>query len=112
VPGLGESGTIGVAKKGNTYTVVCGLDKYDIKDKDMPSPIRDLIDGTGKNGHSSVVSLPPTSRLVRNYLPIPYGEYASDFRSRNNPNEKPLPRPLYNSLTLLYLELMGAPLYL
>lgn len=118
LPKIKKSGTIWATRKpGGKYVFNFGLGDQEYEAKDLPNPIKKLIDGSGGGPGGSAVKMPPKSELIRRDFTIrPYAEYASAWNSRRkggvDPLDKPLPERLYKQVAMLYLDQMGVPLYL
>jgi hypothetical protein len=118
VPGIKQSGTILATKKpGGKYALNFGLGDEEYDEKDLPNPIKKLIDSSGGGPNGNAVKLPPKNEIIRHdYTVRPYAEYASAWNSRRkggtDPLDKPLPESLYRHVAKLYLDQMGVPLYL
>lgn len=117
VPGVGQSGQIWAKKTGRKYTFDFGLGDKDIDEKDLPNPIKALIDSKGGGPSGNQVKFPPRNDVITDDYNIrPYPEYASRWNSRRlagkEKMEKPLTKALYKEIGKLYLELLGVPLHI
>lgn len=117
IPGVGQAGQISAKKTGRKYVFDFGLGDKEFDEKDLPNPIKKLIDskGGGPSGHQ--VKFPPRKDVItEDYTIRPYPEYASRWQSRSlagkEKMERPLTERLYLEIARLYLDLLGVPLYI
>jgi hypothetical protein len=117
VPGVKQSGQIWAKKTGRKYSIDFGLGDQEFDEKDVPNPIRTIIDSKGGGPSGYQVKFPPRGDVVRDdYTLVSYPEYASRWKSRRlegkEKMEKPFTKELYKEVGKLYLKLLGVPLYL
>src|SRR5688500_18831570 len=116
VPGVKQSGTIWVKKKGRKYIINLGLGDEEYDSDDLPNPIKQLIASAGGGPNGNALIMPPRKLVIENYLIRPYAQYLRLFNSNKyfgvRVYDKPLPESLYREVGKFYLEVMGVPLYL
>jgi hypothetical protein len=118
LPGIQQSGTVWVTRESGKWTFDFGLGEEEYDEKDVPNPIKQLVKTKGGGPTGNAVRFPPVADLIKipGYTIRPYAEYASRWRSRRLSGKEPLDKPLmqrsYRHVAMIYLELLGAPLYL
>ena len=117
VPGLGESGTIWVKRKGGKWIINVGLGDEEYDDNELPNPIKKLIASAGGGPNGNAAAMPDKKLVITSdYLVRPYDEYRRLFNSNKyfglRVDDVPIPKSLYHQVAKLYLETMGVPLYL
>ncbi len=115
-PGIKESATIGISRKGRTYTFHMSLGDEEYDEDLLPDPIRQYcaqVTGAGQGRNLFDVALPPMNRVLDGYRVRPYSQYLGKFyMEAATRRDKPLPKKLYLELGKWYLAWKGVPLYL
>ena len=102
-----ESISIWAKREGGKFLIDFGAGDEEYEEGELPNPIKKLIETKGGGPGGNAVRLPPRKTFINSSGKIrPYGEYASDWRSRwlagDRSLEKPLPRDMYYEIADFY----------